>query len=84
MVVSQDLRQRLREHAGKSVRWSLRGADYFTSVWLNGEKLGDHEGCYTPFSLHITSRVKPGQETLLAVKVTCSMAAEGSKRAGIF
>jgi beta-mannosidase len=59
------------EHAGKSIRLVFEGSDYFTSVWLNGEKLGDHEGCYTQFSFDITSRIKLGQETLLAVKVTC-------------
>ncbi len=60
-----------REHVGKSVRLVFEGSDYFTSVWLNGEKLGDHEGCYTQFSFDITSRLKPGQPALLAVKVTC-------------
>ena len=58
-------------HAGKRIRLVLEGSDYFTSVWLNGEKLGDHEGCYTGFSFDITPHVKLGAENLLAVKVTC-------------
>ena len=41
--------------------------DYFASVWLNGKKLGDHEGVSTRFSFDITSLVKPGQECVLAV-----------------
>ena len=49
----------------------FEGSDYFTTVWLNGEKLGEHEGAYTSFSFDITSRVKPGAENVLAVKVTC-------------
>ncbi|HUZ45422.1 MAG TPA: glycoside hydrolase family 2 TIM barrel-domain containing protein [Terriglobia bacterium] len=57
--------------AGQRVRLVFEGADYFASAWLNGEKLGDHEGVYMSFSYDITSRVKPGDENLLAVKVTC-------------
>jgi beta-mannosidase len=59
------------EQTGKSVWLVFEGSDYFTTVWLNGEKLGEHEGAYTSFSFDITSRVRPGTENLLAVKVTC-------------
>ena len=64
-------------HASQGIRRDKRislvfdGSDYFTTVWLNGEKLGDHEGAYTSFSFDITSRVKPGADNVLAVKVTC-------------
>jgi beta-mannosidase len=60
-----------KEQAGKTVWLVFEGLDYFTTVWLNGEKLGEHEGAYTGFSFDITSRIKPGVENLLAVKVTC-------------
>jgi beta-mannosidase len=58
------------EQAGQSVRLVFEGVDYFTSVWLNGEKLGEHEGAYTSFSFNITSNARPGKENVLAVKVT--------------
>lgn len=39
-------------------------------VWLNGEKLGTHEGGYTGFSYDITDKLAPaGEENVLAVKL---------------
>jgi hypothetical protein len=35
--------------AGERVRLIFDRSDYFTSVWLKGEKLGEHEGAYTSF-----------------------------------
>jgi beta-mannosidase len=60
-----------KDQADKRICLVFEGSDYFTTVWLNGEKLGDHEGAYTSFSFDITSRVRPGAENTLAVKVTC-------------
>ncbi len=62
---------------GDRVRLVFERADYFASVWLNGEKLGDHEGAYTTFSFDITSKLKRGGENLLAVKVTCPWLPKG-------
>lgn len=59
-----------RDLEGRRVRLVFEGADYFTSVWLNGQKLGDHEGAYTAFSFDITSLLRPGEDNLLAVRVT--------------
>ena len=54
----------------KRLRLVFEGSDYFTTVWLNGQKLGDHEGAYTSFAFDITPLVKPGADNVLAVKVT--------------
>jgi beta-glucuronidase len=43
-------------------------ANYFADVYLNGEKLGQHEGGFTPFNVEITSRVKD-TDNFLIVKV---------------
>lgn len=60
-----------KEAGDKRVSLVFEGSDYFTSVWLNGQKLGEHEGAYTGFSFDVTSQVKLGAENVLAVKVTC-------------
>ncbi|HEY0765463.1 MAG TPA: glycoside hydrolase family 2 TIM barrel-domain containing protein [Pyrinomonadaceae bacterium] len=46
----------------------LGGANYFADVYLNGEKIGQHEGGFTPFNFEITNRVKD-TDNFLIVKV---------------
>jgi beta-mannosidase len=60
-----------KDQAEKRIHVVFDGSDYFTTVWLNGEKLGEHEGAYTRFSFDITSHVKQGADNVLAVKVSC-------------
>ena len=43
--------------------------DQIATVWLNGEKLGSHEGGYLPFSFDITKAVKRAGENQLKVEV---------------
>jgi len=40
-------------------------ANYRADVFLNGEKLGSHEGGFTPFQFELTGRLKPGENRLL-------------------
>lgn len=42
--------------------------DYFCRVWLNGVRLGEHEGYSAPFEYDVSEYVRPG-ENLLVVKV---------------
>ncbi|WP_461633088.1 glycoside hydrolase family 2 protein [Labilibaculum euxinus] len=42
--------------------------NYLADVYLNGEKIGSHEGGFTPFQFEITNKVKEGNNTLI-VKV---------------
>ena len=44
------------------------GANYLADVYLNGQKLGRHEGGFTPFNFEITSLVKE-KDNFLVVKV---------------
>jgi len=53
---------------GKRVILHFDAAYYKTSVWLNDQKVGEHEGGYTPFSFDITDFLKEG-DNLLAVSV---------------
>ena len=66
-----------KAEAGKLMRLEFEGVDYFATVWLNGEKLGEHEGAYVPFSYDVTSKLKYGEENLVVVKVTCPWVPEG-------
>jgi hypothetical protein len=52
-------------------RWLLRfwAVDYKADVWLNGTRVGEHEGGETPFLLDVTDAVKLGAANLLAVRV---------------
>ncbi len=43
--------------------------DYTAEVWLNGTRLGAHEGGEAPFLLDATEALTPGEENLLAVRV---------------
>lgn len=52
-------------------RYLLRfwAVDYLAEVWLNGARVGQHEGGESPFVLDVTEAVKPGESNLLAVRV---------------
>ncbi len=53
---------------GKRVILHFDAAYYRTNVWLNDQKVGTHEGGYTPFSFDITDFLKNG-DNLLSVSV---------------
>jgi beta-glucuronidase len=42
--------------------------NYLADVYLNGEKLGSHEGGFTPFQFEITGKIREGENSLI-VKV---------------
>ncbi|MBR6702866.1 MAG: beta-galactosidase, partial [Clostridia bacterium] len=39
--------------------------DYFTTVWVNGEKAGTHKGGYVSFRTEITDFVREGENTVI-------------------
>jgi beta-glucuronidase len=41
------------------------GANYETDVFLNSEKIGGHEGGFTPFQFEITGNMKEGKNTII-------------------
>ena len=51
------------------VRLHFRGVLYRAEVFLNGQRLGSHEGGYTPFSFDVTSALQREGENLLEVVV---------------
>lgn len=43
----------------------FEAVDYYAEVWLNGQRLGSHEGGYTPFSLPASSALEIGKNRLV-------------------
>src|ERR1043166_7529526 len=54
---------------GRRVFIVFGASDWRTTAWLDGQKLGDHQGGYTPFSFELTSRHRAGQPQRLVVRV---------------
>jgi beta-mannosidase len=54
---------------GRAVQLRFDGVDYLADVWLNGEKLGHHEGYFQPFAFDVTGRLNYGGVNVLAVRV---------------
>lgn len=51
--------------SGRRLFVHFGAANYQSDVFLNGEKLGSHEGGFTPFQFELTGRVQPGENRLL-------------------
>ena len=49
---------------GKSILLHFGAVDWQAEVYVNGQKIGMHEGGYDPFSFDITSTVKKGAQQL--------------------
>ncbi|MDD4969395.1 MAG: glycoside hydrolase family 2 TIM barrel-domain containing protein [Paludibacter sp.] len=53
---------------GKRLFLHFGAVNYKADVYLNGEKIGSHEGGFTPFQVEITDKAKSGSNTIV-VKV---------------
>lgn len=56
----------------KNVLLHFEGSDYETTLWVNGWKVGDHQGAYTAFVFDITNYVHKGENQII-VKVVDSI-----------
>ncbi|NQU12358.1 glycoside hydrolase family 2 [bacterium] len=56
-------------HAGGRCLLRFRAVDYLAEVWLNGVRVGGHEGGETPFVLDVTDTIRAGVKNLLVVRV---------------
>jgi beta-glucuronidase len=55
-----------KQNARQFIRFAA--ADYKTMVYLNGHRLGEHEGGFTPFSFEVTGLLRPtGNNLVVAV-----------------
>ncbi|HYP52036.1 MAG TPA: hypothetical protein VEQ42_00765, partial [Pyrinomonadaceae bacterium] len=51
--------------AGKRVMLNFGAVDYEATVWVNGERAGDHRGGHVGFSLDITDLLKTGDNQIV-------------------
>lgn len=51
--------------AKKNVLLHFEACDYETTVWINGQRVGTHEGGYTPFCFDITPYLRPGENLII-------------------
>ena len=54
---------------GQTIRLQLDATDYFAEVFIDGRRLGRHEGYVTPHEYDVTADVRPGREHELRVRV---------------
>jgi beta-galactosidase/beta-glucuronidase len=54
--------------------------DYRCTVWLNGVRLGDHEGGHTPFAFDLHDHLRDGQDQVIAVRAEDRAADVGQPR----
>jgi beta-galactosidase len=54
---------------GKRIFVDFEGAMTATTVWINGQRLGEYKGGYTPFSFELTDHVSFDGDNLLALDV---------------
>lgn len=56
-------------YAGKRIFLEFDGVMLVATVYVNGKKVGEHKGGFTPFRFDITDKVGFGQRNTIAVKV---------------
>lgn len=44
---------------------AFEAVNYHATVWLNAEKIGEHEGGFTPFALDVTGKLRPGENAIV-------------------
>ena len=60
------------EARGRHAFVDFDGAMTSSTVWINGQRLGEYKGGYTPFSFELTPHIKWDGDNLLAVELDSS------------
>jgi len=60
------------EAKGKRVFVDFEGVMTASTVWINGQRLGEYKGGYTPFSFELTPHLRREGENVLVVQVDSS------------
>lgn len=61
---------------GKKVFLYIGAANYYSHVYVNGKKIGEHEGGFTPFNFDITGLLKE-KDNFVVIKVDNKRRADG-------
>ena len=56
------------QFAGKRLRLQFEATDYYADAWLNGERLGRHEGYMDPYEYDVSSAARLGASNQLLVR----------------
>jgi beta-galactosidase len=62
--------------SGRHVFVDFDGAMTAATVWINGQRLGEYKGGYTPFSFELTPHLRPDADNVLAVELDSSERAD--------
>lgn len=54
---------------GKRLRLQIGATDYYADLWLNGKRLGRHEGYIDPYEFEVTNDLNLDGENVLVVRV---------------
>ena len=54
---------------GKRVRLQFGATDYYADIWLNGKRLGRHEGYIDPYEFEVAGELNLDGENVIAVRV---------------
>jgi hypothetical protein len=57
-----------KEWRGKRIWLCFGAVDWHATVWLNGEKVGEHEGGYSEFRFDVTDKIRFDAPNLLVVR----------------
>ena len=69
---------------GKRIKFRSDGVYSACEIWLNGERVGSHEGGGIPFEVDLTDAAKPGSPNTLLVLVTARSNASKLDRSSFF
>jgi beta-glucuronidase len=61
---------------GKRIFFYVGAANYFSHIYVNGKKVGEHEGGFTPFNFEITGLLKE-KDNFVVIKVDNKRKADG-------
>ncbi|MHB8636867.1 MAG: glycoside hydrolase family 2 protein [Fimbriimonadaceae bacterium] len=62
-------RRKFKAPKGDRLLLNFEASDWDTTVWVNGHKVGEHEGGYDPFTFDVTFALKPRGKQELVVRV---------------